>query len=129
MMEFMMSRLCLTVCGIVLLAAVCVPVAFLYDGSVDDRAQSLAGDTVGLMERFDRSSADVMTLSMREILPDAGFSMTVDGHLLTLEKNGKRYAAVSSVDLGTGTFGHGDIVEIRKTENGLTVTALNQARK
>ena len=129
MMEFVTSRVCLTICGLVLLAAVSVPVIFMYDGSVDGRMQSLADDTAGLMDRFDRSSADVMTLSMREILPDAGFTMTVDGHLLMLDKDGKRYIAATAADLGSGTFAYGDIVEIRRTENGLSLTSLAHARK
>ena len=129
MMEFITSRVCLTVCGLVLLAAVSVPVIFMYGGSVDGRMQSLADDAAGLMDRFDRSSADVMTLSMREILPDAGSSMTVDGHLLMLDKDGKRYIAATSADLGSGTFSYGDIVEVKRTENGLSITALAHTLK
>jgi len=128
MIEFTLSRVCLTVCGIVLLTSVSASLIVLYDGSVDGRVQTLANDTAGLMDRFDRSSADVMTLSMREILPGPEYIMEVDGHLLMLGKEQKRYSAVAVAYMGSGTFTYNDIIEIRKAGNGLVLESLTQAR-
>ena len=126
MMEFTMSRVCLTICGIVLLTSVSASVLVLYDGSVDDRMQTIANDTAGLIDRFERSSADVMTLSLREILPGPECRIEMDGHMLILEKDQKRYTAATAADIGSGTFTYGDIIEIRKTGNGLALVALTQ---
>jgi len=126
MIEFTISRVCLTICGIVLLTTVSASVIVLYDGSVDDRMQTIANDAAGMMDRFERSSVDVMTLSLNEILPGPEYTMEVDGHMLILEKDQKRYTAASAADLGRGSFTYNDVIEIKKTGSGLVFVTLTQ---
>lgn len=124
MMEFTMSRVCLCVCGIVLMASVTTPLIHFYDDSKDDEMQGIADGAAGLINNFIHSEADVITLSMREILPDMHCTLSFNGRVLTVEKDGRGYDSLISFNAGDHSFDHNDIIEISKTADGISIRSL-----
>ena len=124
MMEFTLSRVCMSVCGLVILAAVMVPVAGMFQDSSDADVQSLTNDTGKMLKTFERSGADVMTLSLRDILPDHSYSLRMNSGMLMMAKNGKEYRTSIPWNVETASYQYEDVIEIRKTSDGVSVRSL-----
>ena len=124
MMEFTFSRVTLSICGVVLLAAVLAPVLYVFEESADRGVQNIADKTAVLIDRFERSDADTMTLSFGDVLPGPQYSVTLDGNMLTVDNGKKTFTAGMVTSVSGGTFGYMETVEFVRTSDGLTVTSL-----
>ena len=124
MIEFTISRVCMGICGLLLLAAVMVPVTGMYESRTVRMESDSSERIASLIDDFYYSKMEVFTISMGDVLPSTASYVEFDGHLVTLTtergtyKSGTNIAV--SVDDGT-VFGHGDILRLSK--NGDTVTA------
>jgi len=122
MIEFTMARVCLSVCGLLLLTAVIVPVTGMYESDAVDRESDVSDDIAKLIDNFYYSEMNEAVILMNDILPNIFSYAEFNGHLVTLTtdrgvyKSGTRAFVISD-----GTLGFNDV--IRLTKNGDTVTA------
>ena len=128
MMELTLSRVCMGICGIILLSAVVVPLSNMFQESSDEDIQSIADRTAATINRFERSSADMLTISMKDILPDHSCSLKIDNGILTITSGTKAYMAAVPKSVESVDCSFEDIIEIKKTPDGMSVGKLNYAR-
>ena len=128
MMEFTLSRVCMSVCGLIILGVVMIPVTGMFEDSSDADIQSLTDNTGRMLETFDRSGADVMTLSMKDILPDHSCSMRMENGMVIIMKNEKEYRTSIPWNIDTETYRYEDVIEIRKISDGVSVRRLDHSR-
>ena len=124
MMEFTLSRVTISICGLILMAAMIAPVIHVFEESEEQNLQAIADKTAGLIDRFERSKADTMILSMGDILPGPSFSMTMENGILTIDDGERSYRSPLASDITGGTFSHRDMVEIGRTGGGLSAVKL-----
>jgi len=123
-MEFTLSRVCMSVCGLVVLAAVMFPVMGMFESSSDIDIQRLTDDTGRMLGTFERSGADVMTMSMKDFLPDHSCSMRMENGMMIITENGKEYRTSIPWNVWTERYSYEDVIEIRKTSDGASVRRL-----
>ena len=124
MMELTLSRVCMGICGIILLTAVVVPLADMFQESSNDDIQDITDKTAATLVRFERSSADTLVISMKDILPDRSCSLRIDDGILTITSGNKEYTASVPRSIEGVTCSFDDIIEIKKTSDGMTVRRL-----
>jgi hypothetical protein len=114
-----MSRVAVFLCGVILLAAVAVPVSGAYETKKDGDMQDAADKAAGMIDAFWGSEADVMTLRGWDILPSSDCSMELDGHHLTLVKNGKSYGSLISHPADGMTLPYNGTLNIERNGDSL----------
>ena len=124
MMEFTLSRVAMSICGLILLVAVVAPVVHVFEESGDRDVQDIADDTAALIDRFERSKADKMILSVSDVLPGPSYSLILNDGVLTVENDGHLYRSPLSSEVSGGTFVCGDMIEITKKDGGLRAIKL-----
>jgi len=124
MMEFTLSRVCMGVCGLIVLATVMLPVTGMFEDSSDADIQSLTNDTGRMLETFERSGADAMTISLRDILPNRSCSMRMERGMMIIAENEKEYRTSAPWTVETERYQYEDVIEIRKTSDGVSVRRL-----
>ena len=123
-MEFTLSRVCMGVCGLIVLATVMLPVTGMFEDSSDADIQSLTNDTGRMLETFERSGADAMTISLRDILPNRSCSMRMERGMMIIAENEKEYRTSAPWTVETERYQYEDVIEIRKTSDGVSVRRL-----
>jgi len=123
MMEFTLSRVCMSVCGLILLAAIIVPVTGMYESKTVRMESGISDDIADLVDDFYYSEMSVLTISMSDILPSTSSYIEFNGHMVILTTDRGTYKSGTDVIVVSGgiPFGYGDIVRFTKT--GDTVTA------
>jgi hypothetical protein len=124
MMEFTLSRVCMSVCGLILLSVVMIPVTGMFEDSSDSDVQDLADNTGRLLETFERSGADVMFLEMKDILPDHSYSLRMENGMIIITEKGKEFRTSIPWNVDTSAYQYEDVIEIRKISDGISVRRL-----
>jgi len=124
MMEFTLSRVCMSVCGLILLSVVMIPVTGMFEDSSDSDVQDLADNTGRMLETFERSGADVMFLEMKDILPDHSYSLRMENGMIIITEKGKEFRTSIPWNLDTAAYQYEDVIEIRKISDGISVRRL-----
>jgi len=122
MIEFTMSRVCMSICGLVLLAAVIVPVTGMYDSKTVTMESGSADDIAKLIDSFHYSETETFTAAMSDILPNSSSYMELKGHtvILTTERGTYRAAVNADIVIKDGiVFGHGDIIVLTKADGAV----------
>lgn len=88
MMELTLSRVTMMVCGVILLAAVVSPVSVMLNPETDDRMQAIADGVARMVDAFDRSGVDELTVELNNVIP-LGTNIMFDGNIITLEFDDK----------------------------------------
>ncbi len=88
MIEFTLSRAALCVCGAVLLVTVAGIMGSYQDRSESDMEEDLAGDIAEMLDAFEGSEADCITLDGSSILPTSKHVLKVGSNIVLLEKDG-----------------------------------------
>ena len=83
MMEFLMSRLTMGICGMVILAAAVVPMSSVLEDRQDVDYQQQIDRIANMIDSFYDSDVMVMTVSGADIIPD-GCTLANNGTILTL---------------------------------------------
>lgn len=123
MIEFTLSRVCLGICGMILLSAVFVPTLNLFENGSEESMNGIAEDIAHTIDRFNASRADTMTVALRDILPEAS-SIYFKDNLVTIEKDGRPYRSFTNVVMNECRFGRNDIISFERTDHGLWVKSL-----
>jgi len=121
MMEFLLSRVCLSVCGLLLLVAVIAPVTGMYDSNAMFSEGDIADDVARLTDDFYYSEMDTAVIAMCDILPNVSSYIEFDGHSVTLMTERGTYRSGTNVPVAAeGAFGYGDMIMLTKNDVGVT---------
>jgi len=120
MMEFVLSRATLVICGVILLSAVAVPMENLFEADERESISDLAESAASIIDMFYQSDMDEMYIRGSEILPSQSSYITAEGHSLTLHTDNRDYLAVTSCLTSGITISYGEITTLEK--EGDTVT-------
>jgi hypothetical protein len=122
MMEFTLARVCMGVCGLMLLAAVVAPVTGMYESHTAKMESDVSDDIAKLIDSFYYSEMDEIVIAMNDILPNVMSYAEFSGYLVTLTTDRGVYKSGTNVPvISEGTFGYSDMVRLYKS--GGTVTA------
>ena len=122
MIEFMISRVCLSVCGLVLLAAVIVPVTGMYESDAAGMESRVPDNIAELIDDFYHSKMEVLTISMSDILPNSSSYAEFGEYMITLTtargvyKSGTNVPMISEED----AYGYHDMMRMSKGD-GLVI--------
>ena len=117
MIEFTLSRVCMSVCGLMLLAAVVGPVTGMYESKTVSMETDVSDSIGTLIDGFYYSKMETITVSMSDVLPSTSSYVEFDGYLITMTtergvyKSGTNVAVITGND---GPFGYGDIMKLTK---------------
>jgi hypothetical protein len=121
MIEFTISRVCMSVCGLVLLAAVIAPVTGMYESKTARMEFDIPGNIASLIDDFHYSKMDALAITMSDILPNSSSYVELNGQKITVTTGRGTYIGGTSVPVtADGVFGYGDIVMLSK-QNGTVV--------
>ncbi|MDR0334347.1 MAG: hypothetical protein LBH69_00455 [Methanomassiliicoccaceae archaeon] len=125
MMEFTLARVCLSVCGLMLLAAVLVPVTGMYESHTSSMESDVSGNVAKLIDGFYCSEMDEMTVSMTDILPGGASYLEFSGTVVTMTTDRGVYMSGTNVPvLSEYAFGRGDIIKLSKGDGFVTAERL-----
>ena len=126
MMEFTLARVCMSVCGLVLLAAVIVPVTGIYESKTVRMESDAADGIADLINGFWYSETETLTVPMSGILPGTGSFIEFGGHIITLTtERGVYKGGTNAFVVSDGiVFGYGDIMMLTKGDGIVTAERL-----
>ncbi len=122
MLEFTLSRVIAIVCGVILLAAVIVPVADMFDERTDINIVESTDEISNMIDSFWNSKADIMVLRGWDILPSSDCSLELNGHKLTLNCGNKEYTSLIAHPSNTFTISYNEIVKIERNGDTLAIS-------
>ncbi len=96
MIEFTISRVVLSICGIALLT-----IAMAAAGATDDRVETDLDDEAAegiadILDRFEDSVLRTLTLEAHDVLPSRDHILTVSDHMVMLECDGRMSVAYTA---------------------------------
>lgn len=91
MIEFTLSRVCMCVCGILILAAAVGYLEVLEDHREGRADQELADDIASMLDSFQTSKLEELYLEGSSILPSGDFRVTVADGLVELSHGDGRF--------------------------------------
>jgi hypothetical protein len=106
----------MSICGLLLLASVVIPVTGMYESQTADMEADIAGNLASLIDDFSRSDMDVFTVSMSDILPSVSSYVEFGERVITLTTERGVYRSGTYVTITTNgcAFGYGDILRLSK---------------
>jgi len=117
MMEFTLSRVCLSVCGLVLLAAIIVPVTGMFESKTMNMESDIPDGIGSLIDDFYYSEMEVFTVSMADVLPNTSSYVEFSRYHITLTTERGTYHGGTNVIVVTGNdglFEYNDIIKLTK---------------
>ncbi len=125
MIEFTLSRVVLSVCGILILAAVLSPVTSLYESSEDIGYQHQCDSIAEMIDVFYDSDADEMNMSMDQILPN-DTSLRLNEHTISLISERNSFDSLTAVTIYSddADYGRNDMVKLTKNEDGVRISKI-----
>ena len=107
MIEFTLSRVCMCLCGVMMLAAATGYLGVLEEQREADADQDLADDIASMLDAFEMSKLEEMYLDGSSVLPSADFKVRVgDGLVELIHDDRTTYSRTvfgSSLELDHGT--------------------------
>ena len=91
MIEFTLSRVCMCMCGVLMLAAAVGYLGMLEDHREDRADQELADDIASMLDSFQTSKLEELYLEGPSILPSGDFRVTVADGLVELSHGDGRF--------------------------------------
>jgi hypothetical protein len=114
LLEFTMSRVSVFICGAILLSLVIIPVSGIY-GEKEDIGMTDMTDTVtNMMDSFWGSEVDVMTIRGWDILPSPNASLSIQGHIVTIHKDGRSYRGMIEHAANDITLSYNQILKVER---------------
>ncbi|MCL2786462.1 MAG: hypothetical protein FWD81_04500 [Methanomassiliicoccaceae archaeon] len=126
MMEFTIARVCMGICGLILLAAVVVPVTGMYESHTVSMESDIPDEIAYLIDDFYYSKMDTFTVPMSDILPNPSSYAEFDGYLVTMTTERGTYKGGTNVLMMTsdGVFGYGDILKLSRSSDTVIMEKL-----
>lgn len=125
MMEFTLSRVVLSICGVAMLAAVISPVTAIYDGGEDAGYQEQCDAVAAMIDAFYESESDYMTICVNQIIP-GGVSLEIEGHFVSTVRGESTYRSLTSREVISDetSFGNNDVIKLTRRGDGVVITKL-----
>ena len=98
MIEFTVSRVCVCICGIAMLAAVVGMMSASIDEGSSDADMELVTDIAAMLDSIQRSEILSVTLEGNRILPTTGHSLSVREGIVELRHDGNSFYAVTVLE-------------------------------
>ena len=98
MIEFTVSRVCVCICGIAMLAAVVGMMSTSIDEGSSDADMELVTDIAAMLDSIQRSEISSVTLEGNRILPTTGHSLSVREGIVELRHDGNSFYAVTVLE-------------------------------
>ena len=112
-MEFVTSRVTLIICGAVLMSVVAVPMSQMFDYDEDGRLVNMVEKDANAVDALMESGYDEMYIRGVTYLPEPGYALSIDGHLMTVTSpEGKTYTAVVSHAFESIHVGYSDVLTV-----------------
>jgi hypothetical protein len=126
MIEFTISRVCMSICGLILLAAVIVPVISMYDSQTANMESDVSDSISRMIDDFYYSKMETVIIPMNDILPNASSYLEFKGYLVTLTTERGIYKSGTNIPVIAPDiiFGYGDILKLSKTDGMVTAKRL-----
>jgi len=116
MMEFMFSRVCMSVCGLILLSAILVPVTGMYDSQARHMESDVSDSIANMIDDFRRSEIDTFVIPASDVLPGTSSYVEIDGQMITLTTDrGVHMSATRSEVTASVMFVYGDVIKMSKS--------------
>ena len=115
MIEFTLSRVCMSVCGLILLSAVLIPAMGMYDSQARNMESDVSGGIADLIDNFHRSEMDVFIIPAGDILPGTSSYVEIKGQMITLTTDHGVYRSGTYANVVSNSiFGYGDMIKMSK---------------
>ena len=127
MIEFTMARVCMSICGLVLLAAIIAPVTGMYESKAVNMESEISDNIASLVDEFYYSKMETFTVSVSDLLPDIRSYIELKGHLVIFTTERGVYKSGTNVPMvtdGDGLFRHGDILRMSKNDGKVIIERL-----
>jgi len=126
MMEFVLSRVTVSICGLMLLAAVIVPVMGIYESKTERMESDVSDNIAKVIDSFYYSEMNEFTVAMSDILPSSSSYLEFDGHIITLTtERGEYRSGTNATVISDGSpFIYGDILRLSKKDGGVVAEKL-----
>lgn len=99
MIEFTLSRVCLCICCISMLAAVVGTMSLIEDDRTSDADTELVTDISRMLDSIAGSGLSSVTIEGDKVLPTSDHSLSVRGGVVELRHSGDSYYAVTVLEL------------------------------
>jgi hypothetical protein len=122
LIEFTISRVAVFICGIILLAAVIIPVSGYFERQEDEDMSEAADAISKMIDSFWDSEADTMTLQGQDILPSSEYSIILNGHKVSIMTSDREYTSMISHPSEDIRISYNDIVHLKRSDGYLAST-------
>lgn len=124
MIEFTLSRAAMTVCGVILLAAIVAPFTGFFENNENDMCQEQCDNISDMIDSFYESEAEETIISANSFLPPDS-QIRFDKHLVIMECDGKEYRSFTKHEVvSDGIICGADLLKMGKTEDAVTIEIL-----
>jgi hypothetical protein len=117
----------MSLCGLILLAAVIVPVTGMYESQAAVKETDISDSLSSMVDDFYYSKMETFVVSMSEILPNASSYLELNGHLVTLTTERGVYRSGTNVPMiveKNTLFGYGDILRLSRADGAVMAERL-----
>ena len=123
MIEFTVSRVCVCICGIAMLAAVVGMMSASIDEGSSDADMELVTDIAAMLDSIQRSEISSVTLEGNRILPTTGHSLSVREGIVELRHDGNSFYAVTVLEQDLELVYGSSVTIVKSVTEGLGYVA------
>ena len=126
MIEFTMSRVAVTLCGMLMLAAVIAPVGSLFTEREDAAMQNGCDSAAEMIDIFCNSPADTLTVPVSDIVPSPEWGIVLKERFIILTDGEREYVSplAHHITVEDGRFDSGDYIRLEKTDGDVRASSL-----
>ena len=122
MLEFTMSRVSVFVCGAILLSLIIIPVSGIYDEKENVEMINMTDTVTNMIDSFWDSEVDVMTIRGWDILPSPNTLLSIEGHIVTVQKDDRSYKGMIKHAANEITLSYNQILKVERGEEELILS-------
>jgi len=126
MIELTVSRVCMGICGLILLASVISPVTGMYESGTVTMESDIPRNIADLVDDFHRSRMDVLTIQVSDILPNSASFVEFGGHVVTVTTERGTYKGWTAVPLTSDgeVFRYEDTLRLSRSDGCVKIEML-----
>jgi len=122
LLEFTMSRVSVFVCGAILLSLIIIPVSGIYDEKENVEMINMTDTVTNMIDSFWDSEVDVMTIRGWDILPSPNTLLSIEGHIVTVQKDDRSYKGMIKHAANEITLSYNQILKVERGEEELILS-------
>ena len=122
MLEFTMSRVSVFICGAILLSLIIIPVSGIYDEKENVEMINMTDTVTNMIDSFWDSEVDIMTIRGWDILPSPNTLLSIEGHIVTVQKDDRSYKGMIKHAANEITLSYNQILKVERGEEELILS-------